>query len=149
MGGADVSREHLGQRKELRTAYLLWGSAGLFGAHHFYLGRLAHGVIAASTLNFLTLGWLIDMLAIPVYVRGVNGCCAAAARHDRSCRRICWRMPVASTLWTVVFCFGFALIPRWIHSTGLVDIDASLASTRTNPYQLLDLKSDTDQRTAA
>lgn len=147
--GAECRIEHLKQRKELRTAYLLWCSAGLFGVHHFYLGRLTHGVLAASTMNFLALGWLFDMLAIPVYVRGVNSHCAPAARHDRSCGRICWRMPVASTLWAIVFMFGFACIPRWIHGSGLVDIDATLALTKSNPYQLLDLKSDTDQRTAA
>merc|ERR550514_2081187 len=63
---------HLQPRKSVCTAYFLWGCFGLFGAHHYYLGRLVHGLAATWTLNFVGVGWLLDGLLLSCYARGFN-----------------------------------------------------------------------------
>lgn len=68
--------------KSSGVAYLLWFFFGLFGVHHFYLGRTGWGV--AYLLSTLLLGWLglgvilvmvgcfIDLFLIPSYTRDAN-----------------------------------------------------------------------------
>lgn len=68
--------------KSSGVAYLLWFFFGLFGAHHFYLGRSGWGI--AYLLSTVLLGWLgigllfvmigclIDLFLIPGYTREAN-----------------------------------------------------------------------------
>lgn len=44
--------------------YLLW-LVGFTGAHRFYYGRVATGVLWFFTLGLLGIGWLVDILLIP------------------------------------------------------------------------------------
>jgi TM2 domain-containing membrane protein YozV len=70
------------------VAYLLWFFLGFFGAHRFYLGRWASGLLmlvlfgVGSALTFLLVGyiplalvglwWLLDALLIPGMIAADN-----------------------------------------------------------------------------
>ncbi|GAA1230055.1 TM2 domain-containing membrane protein YozV [Microbacterium phyllosphaerae] len=56
------------KQKTLGKAYLWWFPLGIFGAHHFYMGRKVWGWITALTLNFLLLGWALDLLLMPMWL---------------------------------------------------------------------------------
>ena len=59
-------------RKRKLTAYLLWGTAGLLGAHRFYLDREGSAVAQFLTGGGLMLWWLADAFLIPRMVRAYN-----------------------------------------------------------------------------
>ncbi|MFH8467870.1 MMPL family transporter [Streptomyces sp. NPDC017991] len=67
-------------RKSPAVAYLWWLSLGLFGAHHFYLGRTRWGWLYLATAGIGGLGWLADPFLIPRQVRTANACLPAQAR---------------------------------------------------------------------
>ncbi|XP_037078401.1 dnaJ homolog subfamily C member 22-like [Pollicipes pollicipes] len=54
------------------VAYLLWASLGVFGAHHFYLGRDRQAFLWLVTFGGLLYGWLSDVTRIPSYVDDAN-----------------------------------------------------------------------------
>lgn len=56
----------------LGRAYLWWFPLGIFGAHHFYMGRKVVGWIQALTFNALLFGWVIDAFLMPYYVGRVE-----------------------------------------------------------------------------
>ncbi|OWA54809.1 putative DnaJ-like protein subfamily C member 22 [Hypsibius exemplaris] len=59
--------------KSTWKAYFLWLTGGLFGLHHFYLGRDRHAFTWFSTLGgVFGLGWLREFTRIPAYVREAN-----------------------------------------------------------------------------
>ncbi|OQR67718.1 dnaJsubfamily C member 22-like [Tropilaelaps mercedesae] len=58
--------------KSYGIALILWATFGLFGAHHFYLGRDRQGVIHLLTLGGFTLAWLWDLIQLRSYVRWAN-----------------------------------------------------------------------------
>lgn len=58
--------------KSVGMAYLLWFFLGLFGAHHFYLGKIGRGVGYLVTLGWLGVGWIIDAFTLPAQVRTAN-----------------------------------------------------------------------------
>lgn len=147
VGGKDIPMAHLMQKKELWTAYLLWMSVGLMGAHHFYLDRLVHGVLSLLTLNFLSCGWIVDLFCLPFYVRNFNSRTAGSAHHDASCRHICFRLPIVMTLWFCVVLTGFIKTPRILHSLTVVDLDRDIAKTKENPYSILGVLPGDDDRT--
>lgn len=137
VGDADVDLKYLRQRKELRGAYALWLFGGLGGAHHFYLGRPVHGILSAWSLNFLCLGWLLDMALMPLYVGGSNWEVAYLAKGDGACRRFCCRLPHALVTVGLVYLFLYTQIPDVLQSFHLVDVESIAAETSTNPYDLL------------
>ena len=53
-------------------AYVLWLPLGVFGAHHFYLGNTARGVLYLLTVGLLGLGFLVDALQMPRLVEVAN-----------------------------------------------------------------------------
>merc|ERR1719174_199877 len=59
-------------KKSYCIAQMLHLTLGLVGAHHFYLGRVIHGAVCASTLNFFFIGWFIDIFATYCYVKTAN-----------------------------------------------------------------------------
>jgi RND superfamily putative drug exporter len=59
--------------KSAGVAYLWWFALGLFGGHHFYLGRTGWGVLYLCTIGFGGVGWLADALFLPWQIRRVNG----------------------------------------------------------------------------
>ncbi|KAJ8737881.1 hypothetical protein PYW08_000476 [Mythimna loreyi] len=59
-------------KKSVILAYLLWMLAGIFGAHHFYLGRDRHAFVWWTTLGGFLVGWLGEVFRIPRYVRDAN-----------------------------------------------------------------------------
>jgi RND superfamily putative drug exporter len=70
VGPAPVTKERRG--KSLLVAYTWWLLLGLFGAHHFYLGRKRWGWTYLGTVGLLALGWLTDPFLLPRYIRAVN-----------------------------------------------------------------------------
>mmetsp|Transcript_19347 Transcript_19347/g.41142 ORF Transcript_19347/g.41142 Transcript_19347/m.41142 type:complete len:290 (-) Transcript_19347:38-907(-) len=135
--GVDV--DHLQTQKKLSTSYLLWFAAGPIGnAHHFYLDRIVHGLVAVWTANFLCIGWVVDAVMMPYYVRSFNaGRTAQMAPTDTSSRRLLCRLPMM-WLCLVAPVIGTALYgPYVLHSLGAVDIDRIAAQTQENPYDVL------------
>lgn len=60
-------------QKNVLNAYVLGATpAGLFGAHHFYLGRIAFGVYYMLTLGGFGVGWIVDWFRMPVLVERAN-----------------------------------------------------------------------------
>ena len=58
--------------RSVGVAYVWWFLLGLFGGHHFYLGRTGWGVLYLCTIGFGGLGWLADALFLPRQIRRVN-----------------------------------------------------------------------------
>ncbi|MFD0310071.1 MMPL family transporter [Streptomyces sp. NPDC127119] len=58
--------------KSVAVAYLWWFFLGLFGVHHFYLGRSGRGLLHLFTLGICGLGWLADAFTLPRQVRSAN-----------------------------------------------------------------------------
>lgn len=59
-------------KKSLFLTYLLWFFGGIFGLHHFYLGRDIQGFLWWCTLGGYVGGWLRDLFFIPEYTRAAN-----------------------------------------------------------------------------
>lgn len=139
-GPAKITAE-LGQlqcRKRLSTSYLLWFALGIVGAHHFYLERLVHGLVACWTMNFMGFGWLVDAVLMRYYVRGFNSRRAAPeAPKDTSRRRLLCRLPALVVGCILAFLVFFVYTPCLLHRSGIVDIDRIAAQTEVNPYDLL------------
>lgn len=58
--------------KRVGVAYLWWFPWGIFGAHHFYLGRPGRAVLYMLTGGLFLIGWLVDGLTLSTQVRRVN-----------------------------------------------------------------------------
>ncbi len=58
--------------KSLCLSYLLWLVGGMFGLHHFYLGRDRQAFVWYSTMAGCGLGWLRDFTRLPEYVAAAN-----------------------------------------------------------------------------
>lgn len=58
--------------KKLAEAYILGIPFGLFGAHHFYLGRKVFGIIYACTLGLFGLGYIYDLIRMRWLVAHTN-----------------------------------------------------------------------------
>lgn len=130
--------DNLQPRKQLSTAYLLWAFCGAGGAHHFYCGRYIHGVLVVWTFNFAGIGWFIDGLLIPYYLRSFNGSHAGKeAPNDGSSRRLLCRLPI-TIIGGGLFVAAFALyFPSFMNYIGVVDLDRRRAQTTQNPYDVL------------
>lgn len=60
--------------KSLKVAYLCWLFGGLYGLHHFYLGRDKHAFITFATFGgYFCLGLLRDFWSMPEYLKDANG----------------------------------------------------------------------------
>lgn len=140
-----AQREQLQPKKSVASCYALWALAGPFGIHHFYLGRIVHGILATWTLNFLLVGWCLDAVLMPLYVRGFN----SRRTHDKapldsSTRTLFLKLPM--TLFGIIG-FAFFMVfwgPAVLQRVGIVDIDRIHAQTLTNPYEILGLSRGAD-----
>ena len=56
----------------LWVAYALWAVLGLFGAHRFYVGRPASGLVWMLTGGLFGIGWIIDFFLLPDFVEEHN-----------------------------------------------------------------------------
>lgn len=50
--------------KSKKTALILCACLGWFGVHDFYLGNIGKGILKACTVNFIAIGWFIDLAKI-------------------------------------------------------------------------------------
>ncbi|WP_062310295.1 NINE protein [Demequina rhizosphaerae] len=58
--------------KDTAITYILWFFLGLFGVHHFYMGKIGRGVLWLLTGGLFFIGWVVDLFTIPSQVRTVN-----------------------------------------------------------------------------
>lgn len=58
--------------KSVIFAYILWMLGGIFGWHHFYLGRDIQGFLWWCTGGGYIVGWLRDFFLIPQYIKAAN-----------------------------------------------------------------------------
>ena len=58
--------------KSLGVAYVLWFFLGVFGVHHFYMGKIGRGILWLLTLGLAGIGWLWDLFTLPGQIRQVN-----------------------------------------------------------------------------
>eukprot|EP00933_Yihiella_yeosuensis_P066382 TRINITY_DN7062_c4_g1_i1.p1 TRINITY_DN7062_c4_g1~~TRINITY_DN7062_c4_g1_i1.p1 ORF type:complete len:283 (+),score=39.08 TRINITY_DN7062_c4_g1_i1:86-934(+) len=137
--GKLVKTKHLLQVKEAKTAYILLWTGGVFGAHHWYLGRYTHACIAALTFNFFSIGWMFDLVFLPGYMAAYNRSTQYIAPYDGQFPRLCKLFPITAATIISIFLSSMAGIPRIVHGTGMIDLHQSLAGTNQNPFQLLDI----------
>lgn len=132
--------QYLEPRKSLVTGYFLWGYLGVFGAHHFYLDRVLHGLAAVWTLNFLGLGMLWDCVMLPYYCSSYNAArCCPQAKLDGSFKRLYFRLVVVILAY-MFLCVGFiAGVPELMDTLGCIDLARAAAQTDANPYDILGL----------
>ena len=71
--------------KSLAIAYLLWFFLGLFGVHHFYLGKIGRGVGYFFTAAWFTIGFWVALFTLPSQVHTIN-----ARRHAAAWGRAGW-----------------------------------------------------------
>jgi TM2 domain-containing membrane protein YozV len=134
---APLEPEHLQPKKRLMTSYVLWLLCGMFGAHHFYLDRLVHGLLCLWTGNIFGLGWFLDAVLMPYYIRSFNSRrCAPTAPYDVSGRRLLCLPLVALALLLLVLVTALCF-PYVLHGTGIIDLDQLAAQTKANPYDTL------------
>jgi restriction system protein len=50
--------------KSRSTALLLCIFGGYLGLHYFYVGRISTGLVRLITLNFVGIGWIIDIFTV-------------------------------------------------------------------------------------
>lgn len=135
--GDEVSVDYLRKRKEVLTAYLLL-MIGWTGAHHFYLDRLVHGMFALWSLNFFGLGWLIDAILMPLYVRGANRGISPVASSDYSACHLIFRLPLVLIVGLGGIYAGLFYVPAAIDAMGFIDLEVRGANmTARNPYDVL------------
>ncbi|WP_084077516.1 TM2 domain-containing protein [Demequina sp. NBRC 110057] len=58
--------------KSLLVAYVLWFFLGVFGIHHFYLGKIGRGLLYLFTAGIFGIGLLVDLFTLPSQTRTVN-----------------------------------------------------------------------------
>ncbi|MDN4475832.1 NINE protein [Demequina sp. SYSU T00192] len=58
--------------KDTAITYILWFFLGLFGIHHFYMGKIGRGILWLLTGGLFFIGWIVDLFTIPSQVRTVN-----------------------------------------------------------------------------
>jgi len=150
-GGADAKYgvEHLQPRKHLSTSYALWLASGPCFAHLFYLERIIHGLVAVCTFNFFGVGWALDALLLPYYVRSFNASrTAEIAPYDTSRRRLFCHLPMYTVAVAAILAAIFVAGPSALHATGIVDVDRLAAQTERNPYEVLGVSRTADLQEA-
>lgn len=60
-----------GESHSVLMGYLLW-IFGFLGAHRFYFGKKVSGVIYMFTLGLLGVGWIFDLVWMPVLARSAR-----------------------------------------------------------------------------
>ena len=50
--------------KSKKTAIWLCIFLGIFGAHHFYVGRIGRGILYICTAGLFLFGWFVDLISI-------------------------------------------------------------------------------------
>ncbi|WP_228373221.1 TM2 domain-containing protein [Demequina silvatica] len=58
--------------KDTAITYILWFFLGVFGVHHFYMGKIGRGILWLLTGGLFLIGWIVDLFTIPSQVRNVN-----------------------------------------------------------------------------
>mmetsp|Transcript_86134 Transcript_86134/g.252033 ORF Transcript_86134/g.252033 Transcript_86134/m.252033 type:complete len:279 (+) Transcript_86134:98-934(+) len=135
-----VSPEHLQPKKRVLTSYILWLCGPLANAHHFYLDRIVHGLIGMWTMNFFLLGWLLDAVLLPFYVRSYNArLTAPGAPYDNSLWRLL-RLPLLLLTVLALVAVVVLYLPTGLHYVGAVDLERMAAQTEVNPYDVLGIQ---------
>ena len=67
-----LKRFHHEEQRRVRTAYLYAIFLGMFGAHHFYLGRGMFGCMYLFTFGLFGIGYVVDLFRIRRLVTDAN-----------------------------------------------------------------------------
>lgn len=139
-----VSVNHLIHKKDVATTFMLCAYGGIFGAHHFYLDRVTHGVICIWTANFFFFGYFVDLILVPYYVRMHNQKAVDAKVYGATppqkfscCACLSWRVSLVYLALIVFFVVALIKLPRGLHDARIIDIDAAIAGTTQNPYDIV------------
>ena len=72
-GLTSLPQSHLHNNKSVALAYLLSiPPLGVFGVHHFYLGRPEFGLLYLFTGGLALIGWFLDLFRMPLLVKEAN-----------------------------------------------------------------------------
>jgi len=138
---ATASPDQLQPKKSIITCYVLWLIGGFMGAHHYYLGRLVHGMVSTWTLNFALCGWLADALLIPWYVHSFNKQLThKTAPHDGTWKTLLIWLPLSLLAVFALLAGTVCYAPVVLQKVGVVDIDRIAAQTQSNPYDILEVQ---------
>mmetsp|Transcript_28845 Transcript_28845/g.54066 ORF Transcript_28845/g.54066 Transcript_28845/m.54066 type:complete len:283 (-) Transcript_28845:143-991(-) len=133
----EVSASAAQKQKRVFTSYLLWLNP-FVPAHHLYLDRLVHALVAFGTVNFFGLGWMLDFFLMRYYVRGFNRArCAPDAPFDDSRKKLFCHLPLCLGGFLCLVLTSAVYIPSVLHHFQVVDIDRIAAQTQVNPFELL------------
>ena len=58
-----LMQQNFSDKNWLITLLLAW-FAGYLGLHHFYVGRIAKGIVYIFTAGLFGIGWLVDLILI-------------------------------------------------------------------------------------
>eukprot|EP00929_Paragymnodinium_shiwhaense_P019039 TRINITY_DN13100_c0_g1_i1.p1 TRINITY_DN13100_c0_g1~~TRINITY_DN13100_c0_g1_i1.p1 ORF type:complete len:329 (+),score=77.24 TRINITY_DN13100_c0_g1_i1:105-1091(+) len=142
LGDREVLSEHLRRPKSAMVAYLLLFVGGLVGAQHFYLERLVHGILCAISGNFCMVGYIVDMIALPGYVRTANVHVSEHAKRGPGCCGVLWAITKAGLMASIFWGAIGVVLPSGLEALQLVDFHQHLAKTSSSPFRILDVKPD-------
>eukprot|EP00434_Breviolum_minutum_P041620 symbB.v1.2.037025.t2/scaffold5360.1/size28108/2 len=93
--------------------------------------RLFTRLVAAWTMNFAGLGWLLDGALMPCYVRSFNSLrCVPGVSYDNSRKRLLCHLPMFM-VGALAFLLGAVVyLPTLLHTFQVVDIDRIAAQTQ-------------------
>ena len=136
-----VGEQHLRPKLHLTTAYILFCTLGLFGAHHFYLHKVMQGILHGITAGFFGVGMVTDFFAMPQYVREYNARCHPTAPY---CQQSNMKLLIKKGLqFFLIFGVGGYItlfhVPRTLARFNLIDAKAFTGGMETDPYELLEI----------
>ena len=102
----DVDQGKRAQVKSRTLVTYLWLCFGWCGAHHFYLGRPAHGALYACTFGFFGIGWALDSCLLRYYLAAANRGVPSRQGVEITCFQCCFSF-LALSIFLVGGCWGF------------------------------------------
>jgi hypothetical protein len=132
-----VNESHLRPKLHLTTAYILFCTLGLFGAHHFYLHKIMQGILHGVTFGFFGVGMVTDFFAMPQYVKEYNARCHPTAPY---CQQSSMKLFIKKFLqFFLIFGVGGYIslfhVPRTLARFNIIDAKAFTGGMETDPYE--------------
>tara|TARA_A100001015_G_scaffold120621_1_gene133681 strand:+ start:2200 stop:3063 length:864 start_codon:yes stop_codon:yes gene_type:complete len=128
----DIDQGRRVQVKSRTLVTYLWFFFGWCGAHHFYLGRPAHGALYACTFGFFGIGWMLDSCLLRYYLASANRGVPARIGVEISCFQCCFSFLALSILLVGGSYAFFQHGPYLIRKTGVM-------GDMESPYEVLNV----------
>ena len=90
--GEDIQPNYSRGRRELKNptvVFFIWLIFGLFGGHHFYLGRPVNGALWCCSLGGCGLGWLYDLTRLRNLIADANVGVSKHQEYETTCFYCC------------------------------------------------------------